>query len=196
MKQGQQKAKGHAYERRVAKILTDVYYPDGSGVMKKTPLSGGWRFPGDIIPLKFTGKGEEVKIDQSWPFMEECKDYKDVKHFFSGLYSKDSQVFEWMDTAERDSVLKGGNKIPLVIFKLYRQKDVVILDGYSFHRLEDMFGVPNCCFFFLRKIKQGLLVRKLVFLLLTDFIDWIDFEVFKASGNVNYIKSLIKRSGD
>ncbi len=100
MKKGRQKQKGTAYERMIAKLFTEAYYSAEDGEFRRVPLSGGWdkrTAPGDLIALKYVDKeGEAMVIDSSFPFSVECKTWRDenVKHFFSGLYSNETVIFE------------------------------------------------------------------------------------------------------
>jgi len=197
MKRGGQKAKGNAYERVVAKIFTETYYPAEDGEFRRVPLSGGWdkrAAPGDLIALKYVDKeGEEMVIDRSFPFLVECKTWKDenVKHFFSGLYSEDSIFFDWMLQACGDSSL--ARRLPLVVFKLYRTENVAMIVSTDFYQLANLFGNFVGKIYNIEKIMpkdEGAVPQKLVFVLLKDFLEWIDWEVYKLSNKVRSIKSL------
>lgn len=190
MKQGGQKAKGSAFERRVAEIFTEAFYPDGDGEIRRVPMSGAWdkrSSPGDLIAFKYKLRGsEEMIIDTSFPHVVECKDWKDVKHFFSGLYGNESAVFDWMMQADNDA--KPTGRIPLVVFKLYRQRVIGMLKTTDFSRLTDLFGEPEAKHYFLKRFTIGTdcYQNRLVFLLFDEFLDWIDWSHFKIQ---KYIRS-------
>lgn len=204
MKQGGQKAKGSSFERVVGKLFSEAYYPDGSGEFKRVPLSGGWDkrvTPGDLMALKRSrSDSDEMVIDQSWPFSVECKNWKDIKHFFTGLYGVESQMFDWMGQAISDAV--AGEKIPLVIFKLYRQEHVAMLLDCDFHRITALFGRFPKKLYAIRRFDNGdmpdfgrSVANDLMLCLLKDFIDWIDWEVYKQMKKALYLRSIIRKDG-
>jgi len=198
MKPGGQKTKGNAYERHIAAIFTEVYYSDGGGEFRRVPLSGGWDkrvAPGDVIPLRKYKNGEMV-LDTSFPFLPiECKNYRDanVKHFFSGLYSADSVIYDWALQAWSDA--QYSKKMPLVVFKLYRAKDITMIRGGDFGKLCEIFGNPKAKFFKLYQTTlAGELLMPLIFILLSDFIDWIDWEVYKLKDSGRFIRSYLDKN--
>jgi hypothetical protein len=201
MKPGGQKAKGNAYERKIAELFTKAYYPDEDGEIRRVPMSGAWdkrSTPGDLIAFKYRLKGsDEMIIDTSFPLVVECKDWKDVKHFFTGLYGNESAIFDWMRQAELDA--KPTGKIPFVSFKLYRQANIGILRATDFSRLKELFGEPEFKYYFLRRYPSRKVPDDLedcidypdllVFFLLDDFLEWIDWSHFKVQ---RYIRSWTK----
>lgn len=194
MKQGNQKAKGSSYERFVAGEFTKHYYKYDDGEVKRVPMSGGWdkrNSPGDLIAFKFRLKSsDEMVIDESFPFVVECKNWKDIKHFFSGLYSNESAIFDWIKQVSDDSVV--SKKIPIVIFKLYRQHSISILKSTDFYKLKELFGDPLFKYYIIKRNCSFDAVddnyeNSLVFFLLKDFLNWIDWEHFKVQ---KYIRSI------
>jgi len=189
MRKGGQKAKGSTHQRRVARMFTGAYYPDDDGEFKSTPGSGGWDkrvAPGDIIAFKYTSADkDEMVIDRSFPLVVECKDWKDknVKHFVSGLYAKECQLFGWMEQAIDDCVQarnKVGRKIPVVVFKLYRTENVVMIQSIEYSELTQMFGQLEVKRYVLKLIREeGEEAWNLIFILLSDFLDWIDWDFYK-----------------
>lgn len=199
MKKGSQKAKGNAYELVIAKLFTETYYPAEDGEFRRVPLSGGWdkrAAPGDLVALKYVDtEGEEMVIDRSFPFSVECKTWKDenVKHFFSGLYSEESIFFDWIRQACADS--SPVRKTPLVVFKLYRTENIAMLVSTDFYQLASLFGNFVGKIYNIEKImskNEKEIPQKLVFVLLKDFLEWIDWEVYKLSDKVRSIKSFTK----
>lgn len=191
MKKGAQKAKGSSYERVIAKLFTKQYYPNGDGEFKRVPLSGGWDkrvAPGDLMALKHTVadcigqclEEQSMVIDRSFPFSIECKNYRDenVKHFFSGLYSNQSQMFDWLRQAELDASL--SKKLPLVIFKLYGTSNIVMTNYDSFHACGMIFGQFTGDYFRLTLTdNRGVYKLNATFFLLSDMFEWIDWEYYK-----------------
>lgn len=203
MRKGGQKAKGNAHQRWVASLFTPAYYPKGDGEFKSTPGSGGWdkrAAPGDIIAFKYLNKEtKEMGRDKTFPMVIECKDWRDesVKHFFSGLYSEESQLFGWMEQAWEDSLVV--KKMPIVIFKLYRTENVAMILSTDFYSLAETFGNFVGKIYTIEKImpkeqksyKEKIIERsdvqttflmhqELIFVLLKDFLEWIDWEFFRT----------------
>jgi len=190
-----------AFERDTGATFTKAYYPSGDGEFRRTSAfaqSGGWgkgMAGGDLVATKY-GYGEEIFIDKSFPFSIECKNWKQegVKHFFSGLYSAESVIFEWMEQSVADA--EKFNKIPLVVFRMFRQKSVAMLRATDFSKLKELFGEPEFKYYFLRRYstnaEENFRPNLLVFILLKDFIDFIDWEVYKFSGQ-RFIRSVVKK---
>jgi len=182
------------FEREVARLLTVVYYPDGDGEFRRVPQSGGWDkkvVTGDIMALKKTYEDSFV-FDVTFPFSVECKTHRDIKHFFSGLYSKDSELFQWMQQAE-DDCRHIPNRRPIVTFRLYRQKIVSMLKAEDFSKLKEMFGEPKFKYYFLRKypteFEENFDINLLVLCLFSDFVEWIDWGIYK----MKYIRSMVRK---
>jgi len=199
MRPGGSKAKGSDYERAIAKLFTAAYYPEGDGEVRRIPLSGGWDkrlVPGDLVPLKCVDKQtEEMVIDRSFPFSVECKTYADanVKHFFSGLYSKETVIFEWLEQAIDDC--RPSKKMPLVVFKLFGTKNILLLESDIFYQMGNMFGnFPGKKWYKLIRNKPDevdcTFSERIIFCLLEDFLEWIDWSVFKLSNKVRSIRSV------
>lgn len=106
--------KGSKFERKVAKMLSEVYGCE----FHRTPLSGGlhWReangVSGDIVPPE----------DISFPYNIECKNVE-TDWDFDKIISGTSKFWEFWEQASRDA--KENKKIPLLIFKKNR-KDIHI----------------------------------------------------------------------
>ena len=208
MKRGGGKAKGSSYERVVAKILTAAYYPDGDGRFERIlshPIPAKGETRGDLVALRYftTGPDDEKSLikDSSWPFTVECKSYRDVRPIFSGLYASETALFDWMQQAA--AVAAVDKKTPLVVFKVFRSANVAMLDRRDFARLQEMFGIPGFSFYMVvwrPRICKGPIVaagseveKALVFMLLADLLDWIDWGVYKLAGRGQYIRSLLPK---
>jgi len=186
------------FERKVAELLTNVYYPEDDGEFRRVPQSGGWDkkvVTGDIMALKRVYGGGLV-FDLSFPFSVECKTYRDIKHFFSGLYSAESELFEWMNQSQIDCEHIRG-RMSIVTFKLYRQKIIAMLKAQTFTQLKELFGEPSFKYYFLRRHyldpDDRHLPNLLVLCLFSDFVEWIDWEVYKLKDTSKYIKSWRKK---
>ena len=121
-----------------------------------------------------------MEIDKCFRFSVECKNWKDstVKHFVSGLYSADSQIFGWMEQAIEDASY--SKKTPIVVFKLYGTKDVIEILYSDFSILSTYFGNFPGKMYVVGSIVPGLKAGETyVFALLSDFLEWIDWEVYK-----------------
>lgn len=198
MKRGNQKLKSSAHENSIAKIFTTAYYPQNDGLFTRTRQyvqMDKRSTPGDIVALKYVSRdSEEMNIDKSFPFSIECKNWKDIKYFVSGLYSKESEFFSWIEQAYDDAI--HTKMIPIVVFKLFRAKNIVLLSSEDFYKLANMFGNFPGKFYSLERVaKDRSTIYKhdrLVFFLLKDFLEWIDFEIYKLGGKHRYIRSLME----
>ena len=181
MRKGGQKQKGNRHQSAVGKIFTKAYYPDITGEFRNTPGSGGWDkriAPGDIQPFFFKHfSHKHMTLDSSFPFSVECKDWKDenVKHIFSGLYSKPSQIYDWLEQSMNDASASG--KVALVVFKLYRTENVALMHYASWFKLGAIHGkFPELIY----KVSGG--PHSIVFVSLLHFVEWIDWEYYKKGG--------------
>jgi len=196
MRKGGQSQKGNSYENRIAKLFTIAYYSEGDGEFRRAPKSGGWDkrvIPADLVALRRSeGEGEmlpldrkakyPMEIDKAFRFSVECKNWKDenVKHFMSGLYSVDSQIFGWMEQAIEDASY--SKKTPIVVFKLFGTKDVIEILYPDFAKLSEIFGVFPGKMYIVGSIIPGTEEGKsYVFALFSDFLEWIDWEVYKSA---------------
>ena len=216
MRPGRQKAKGYSHEMAIGRIFTEAYYPDNDGIFLRRDSLPGIRdkklVPGDLVAMKYLSKDEEeLSIDKTFPLVLECKHYSNqtLKHFFSGLYSNESQIWDWIEQVWDDSL--HVKKIPIVIFRLFRTEDVVEILSTDFHQLSNYFGNFPGRFYKLKRVREaGFKVDKkaylkhsserglvfghdcLYFFLLKDFLKWIDWSMFKTGGKFEHIRSLME----
>jgi Holliday junction resolvase len=96
--------RGAAYERRIAKLLTDKFGVE----FKRTPMSGGWTPVGDITP-------KDPSVASVMPFVIECKKREAwrLEGVFTPVHKK--TFLAWMAQAEADVAKAGGHKVPMVI---------------------------------------------------------------------------------
>lgn len=107
------KAKGSAFEAKIAKLFTEQFGKE----FKRVPLSGALEWmKGDIVCIK----------DTAWfPYTIEAKHYKDI-NWNSLLTAKSSDMFSfWEQTLREAAVME---KKPLLVFRWDRSKDYVAFD--------------------------------------------------------------------
>jgi len=68
------KSKGNAFERKVSALL-DIWWDVPKGTFWRSKISGGSNEPGDITPRVLEVNDKPLH----WPFVVECKHYKDIK---------------------------------------------------------------------------------------------------------------------
>jgi len=202
MKPGGGKGKGSAYERRIRDILTAAYYPDGDGEFQRIypyPIPKKGEVRGDLKALKFINIGDPLSkeqervpvVDNSFPFLVECKNYKDVKPFFCGLYSKQCEVWDWMEQA----VTASEGRMPLVVFRLFRTADVAMMRSTDFSKFKEMFGEFKFeCYNMARYHgDSGEINESNILFLLADFLKWVDWGIFRMASSTKYIRSLLPK---
>ena len=108
------KAKGSAYELKLAKILSDRLAKE----FKRVPLSGSLSYiKGDLWVPSDTA---------SFEYCIEAKHYKEL-NFTNLLHAGSNDLYKFWDQCQREAeVMK---KKPLVIFRFNRSKDYVIYSG-------------------------------------------------------------------
>lgn len=107
------KAKGSAYEQKVATRLTKEFGVE----FRRVPLSGSIDYlKGDIWTPHDTAW---------WPYAIECKHYKDIE-WNNLLTSKTTDMLQFWRQAVREAEVM--NKKPLLIFRWNRSKDFVGFD--------------------------------------------------------------------
>lgn len=107
------KAKGSAFEAKIAKQLSEEFGKE----FRRVPLSGAldW-MKGDIIVIK----------DTAWfPYCIECKHYKEIQ-WNNFLTSKTTNMYSFWEQTVREAEVMGKN--PLLIFRWDRSKDYVAYD--------------------------------------------------------------------
>jgi hypothetical protein len=201
MRRGGGKEKGSEYERTVAKILTQSFYPDGGGVFQRVyayPMAKKGDVRSDLVALKYVPSSEplhgetvlDLVADRSFPFSVECKNYRGVKPVFCGLYAQSSEIWDWMKQAEDAS----EGKMPLVIFRLYRTLNLVMINNPTRVRLKELFGeFTKRSFSIKRNDDSDPYYSVLHLFVLSEFLDWIDFGVFRLTDSAKFIRSLIPK---
>ena len=104
------KAKGSAYEQKIADLLSKEFDKE----FRRVPLSGSIDYlKGDIWTPHDTAW---------WPYCIECKHYKEIE-WNNLLTSKTTNIFGfWTQTLREAETM---NKKPLLIFRWNRSKDFV-----------------------------------------------------------------------
>jgi hypothetical protein len=113
MAHNKSKAKGSAYEQKIATRLTKEFDVE----FRRVPLSGSIDYlKGDIWTPHDTAW---------WPYAVECKHYKDIE-WNNLLTSKTTDMLQfWRQAVREAEVMK---KKPLLIFRWNRSKDFVAFD--------------------------------------------------------------------
>ena len=93
--------KGANYERKIANAFGKIY-----GKLRRTPLSGGMEWKGDI-----------QAIENDMPFSIECKKQEKLN------------IWKALKQAEEDAP---DDKIPIVVFARNRTKDYVVIEMDEF----------------------------------------------------------------
>ena len=110
MAHNKSKAKGSAYEQKIATRLTSEFDVE----FRRVPLSGSIDYlKGDIWTPHDTAW---------WPYAIECKHYKDIE-WNNLLTSKTTDMLQFWRQAVREAEVM--NKKPLLIFRWNRSKDFV-----------------------------------------------------------------------
>lgn len=104
------KAKGSAYEAKIATLLTKEFKKE----FRRVPLSGALEWmKGDIVCIK----------DTAWFYWcIECKHYKEI-NWNNLLTAKSTEMYSFWEQAVREA--KVMEKEPLLIFRWDRSKDFV-----------------------------------------------------------------------
>jgi len=94
--------KGASFEREVVRKLTEALYPDGSGSVRRTPLSGGWGAFVRADGVAFKGKVENgsLQLDKRWDIHLECKIREDLSNVWFFALGGDNPV-QWFLEARR-----------------------------------------------------------------------------------------------
>lgn len=113
MKKGKGKNKGNAFERDVSLLLAE-WWDVPKGTFWRSKISGGSNEPGDITPRVLEVNDKPL----NWPFVIECKHYKDIK--FSQLLTasklkEGGRILSWWQQLTDDQI--NTLSIRLLIFK-------------------------------------------------------------------------------
>ena len=144
MAHNKSKAKGSAYEQKIATRLSSEFNKE----FRRVPLSGATDYlKGDIWTPHDTAW---------WPYAIECKHYKNIE-WNNLLTSKTTDMLQfWKQTVREAEVMK---KKPLLIFRWNRSKDFVAFDDDTivpFYIEVNSFG----CHFKITKLDDWIQVVK------------------------------------
>ena len=117
MKKGKGKNKGNAFERKVSLLLAE-WWKVPKGTFWRSKISGGSNEPGDITPRVLDKDDKALH----WPFVIECKHYKDVKfhQLLTASKLKDGgKILSWWQqlTKDQKSLPVIDPRIRLLIFR-------------------------------------------------------------------------------
>lgn len=113
------RAKGSAYERKIAKVFDDYH----GGTWRRTPMSGGWSkssdygVAGDLVCTAETPLHVELKNREGW----------DLTDLLLGIRTKGTtSILEWWKQTAREA--KNNKKqIPLLIFRRNHLSDSLVM---------------------------------------------------------------------
>jgi len=113
MKKGRGKNKGNAFERKVSLLLAE-WWKVPKGTFWRSKISGGSNEPGDITPRVLETDDKPL----NWPFVIECKHYKEInipQLLVASKLKNGGRILSWWKQVTKDQ----GNtsKIRLLIFR-------------------------------------------------------------------------------
>lgn len=97
-KKGRGKSKGSGFERAVSKLF-DTWWEVPKNTFWRTVNSGGWKEPGDIAP-RFRSHEEKIW----WPFIVECKFYKNFSINDVLLGKKTGHLLKWWSQVTKEQL--------------------------------------------------------------------------------------------
>ena len=145
MKKGKGKNKGNAFERKVSTEL-DTWWEVPKGTFWRSKISGGSNEPGDITPRVLEVDDKPLQ----WPFVIECKHYKELKfhQLLDARKLKDGgQILKWWQQLTTDQV--GTLKIRLLIFRGNNTPIYVAFSRADFSNKadRDSLFIPDTCIY-------------------------------------------------
>ena len=176
MRAGGGRIKGHSYENKIAKILSEW----SKVQWKRVPMSGGWGSKdiasGDIFcTLEF-----DKKVPIITPISIECKATEswELVHFFKDTDS--SPIGSWWQQSSDDA--KKSKKIPIVIFSKNYFPNFIMLPSNILPKLTKLLKKKTL---FDSCPQINCIVNKddITVLLLSDFLSLVDFKTLLKLGN-------------
>lgn len=177
--------KGARFERMVVTQLSNWWSNgENKNVFQRTPRSGAWKFPEDIIP------------PSGCPFLISCKNREDW-NVEKLLYLGESHPFNewWTELHESlNKVFANGTFfqsqigiddllkiVPMVIFTKNSYPNYVMIRSADIHKIEDFANKLNN-----NKMEINVPVcGKVTMLLMTDFLEWLSKEVVLMYAGIN-----------
>ena len=129
------KAKGGAFERKVANMLNEQF---NTKEFNRTPGSGAFATTHQHLPEHITVAGDLI-TPKNFKFCIECKKGYNDQTIYS-LLDYNSKIWQFIEQCEKDA--KKLNKVPMVIYKQDR-KDILVIT------YKDMFStmIPSITIF-------------------------------------------------
>lgn len=130
-----QKAKGNAWERDVAKHLSDIFNTNFTRVPTSGAMTGGANaFVLDKLTRsqKLLLEGDLIPPDHMYKMKIECKSLK--KFSFAGMYTENKQLDDWIEQA------RSKDKVWFLIFKINNQGKFVCFTRNVFKTCDDLAG--------------------------------------------------------
>lgn len=128
-----QKAKGNAWERDVAKHLSDIFNTNFTRVPTSGAMTGG---SNAVVLEKMTRsqklllEGDIIPPDHMYKMKIECKSLK--KFSFAGMYSENKQLDDWIEQA------RSRDKVWFLIFKINNQGKFVCFTRNVFKTCDEL----------------------------------------------------------
>ena len=128
-----QKAKGNAWERDVAKHLSDIFNTNFTRVPTSGAMTGG---SNAFVLEKMTRsqklllEGDIIPPDHMYKMKIECKSLK--KFSFAGMYSENKQLDDWIEQA------RSKDKVWFLIFKINNQGKFVCFTRNVFKTCDEL----------------------------------------------------------
>jgi len=157
-----QKAKGNAWERDVAKLLSNVFESN----FARVPTSGAMTGGSNAYVLEKLSKSQKLLLegdiippDHLYKMKIECKSHK--KFSFSGIYTENKQLDDWIEQSRsRDKmwflIFKINNQGSYVCFTRNVFKTCDCLEGRNYTVYKKYYYITNLSGFF-EQYKSALL---------------------------------------
>lgn len=130
-----QKAKGNAFERHVAKHLSDVFESNFTRVPTSGAMTGGKN--ADVLQKlthsqKLLLEGDLIPPDHLYRMKIECKSHKNFS--FSGMFTENKQLDDWIEQA------RARDKIWFLVFKINNNGTYVCFTRNVFKTCDELVG--------------------------------------------------------
>jgi hypothetical protein len=167
------KKKGSTFERNIVKILNEWWSGNKlSEDFQRTPRSGAWKFPEDIIPPRGCPFLISCKNSQEWDSIENT--LSAPKHVFKKwwdeLYESRRRVFADRTFFEQQTGVEAVRIIPILFFTRNSMPNYVMMLKNYFLMMEDRAGKFN------KRMLEIKMDDAFVMMLVSDFLAWFTKE--------------------
>jgi hypothetical protein len=180
------KRKGGKHERAIATILSEWWtVGESKDAFSKTPRSGAWKFPQDLVPPEGCPLIISCKNEESWTGVEKMLISK--KHRFVTYWQElEDSMFELSKNRlfQLTTGVEASKVIPIVIFTKNFEPNYLMIKNEDYNKLKAFGGDPK---FYTIKFNLGSLKGRedlcLRLMLLDDFMKWMSKDSFVAYAN-------------